>query len=132
MGGTERSKPPCDPGSQRTAKQSGYVSPMIECAFKAAWFAAEQGENAAAEEMNRRALKGRGKALGKEHSSTLTSVNNPALMVRFQGKYEAAEEMVRPALEGFEKAQEKEQGKLANIVLTFRYGFASYCQDKLK
>ncbi|KAI9778300.1 MAG: hypothetical protein M1816_004150 [Peltula sp. TS41687] len=35
----------------------------------------------AAEEMNRRALEGREKALGKEHPDTLTSVSNLALVL---------------------------------------------------
>ncbi|PVH91488.1 hypothetical protein DM02DRAFT_620498, partial [Periconia macrospinosa] len=58
--------------------------------------------------MNRRALEGREKALGKEHPSTLTSVSNLALVLRYQGKYEAAEAMNRRALEGYEKALGKE------------------------
>jgi tetratricopeptide (TPR) repeat protein len=36
--------------------------------------------------------------LGKEHPSTLTSVDNLALALRPQGKYEEAEEMHRQAL----------------------------------
>ena len=54
--------------------------------------------------MNRRALEGSEKALGKEHPDTLTSVSNLALVLSSQGKYEAAEEMNRRALEGYEKA----------------------------
>jgi hypothetical protein len=61
-----------------------------------------------AEEMNRRALDGREKALGKEHPDTLTSVNSLALVLERQGKYEAAEEMNRQALHGREKALGKE------------------------
>jgi len=58
--------------------------------------------------MNRRALEGREKALGKEHSDTLTSVNNLALVLQYRGKYEAAEEMNWRALEGYEKGLGKE------------------------
>ncbi|KAK3612822.1 hypothetical protein LTR22_028443, partial [Elasticomyces elasticus] len=72
--------------------------------FKAAWFMQEQGQYEAAEEMNRRALKGYEKALGPEHPNTLTSVSNLAEVLRSQGKYEAAEEMNRRALKGREKA----------------------------
>ena len=38
------------------------------------------------------------KMLGKEHPSTLTSMNNLALVLSSQGKYEKAEEMHRQAL----------------------------------
>ena len=58
--------------------------------------------------MNRRALEGREKALGKEHPNTLTSVSNLASVLRYQGKYEEVEEMNRRALEGKEKALGKE------------------------
>ncbi|TKA54918.1 hypothetical protein B0A55_13127 [Friedmanniomyces simplex] len=75
---------------------------------KAAGFAAEQGEYAAAEEMNRRALEGYEKALGKEHPGTLTSVSDLARVLRDQGKYEAAEAMNRRVLEGYKKALGKE------------------------
>jgi len=43
--------------------------------------------------MNRRALEGREKVLGKEHPDTLTSVNNLAFVLQDQGKYEEAEQM---------------------------------------
>jgi len=36
--------------------------------------------------------------LGKEHSSTLASINNLAAVLRDQGKYEQAEEMYRQEL----------------------------------
>ena len=45
--------------------------------------------------MHRRALELKEKVLGKEHPSTLTSMNNMALVVGSQGKYEEAEEMKR-------------------------------------
>jgi hypothetical protein len=41
-----------------------------------------QGRYEEAEQMNRRALEGREKALGKEHLDTLTSVNNLALVLQ--------------------------------------------------
>ncbi|KAK3613285.1 hypothetical protein LTR22_028216, partial [Elasticomyces elasticus] len=71
--------------------------------FKAAWFIREQGQYKAAEAMNRRALKGREKALGPEHPDTLTSVSDLPLVLQSQGKYEAAEEMNWRALKGREK-----------------------------
>ncbi|XTI88790.1 kinesin light chain 1, partial [Cenococcum geophilum] len=58
--------------------------------------------------INQQALEGREKALGKEHPSTLTSVNNLASVLGYQGKYEEAEQMNQRALEGREKALRKE------------------------
>jgi tetratricopeptide (TPR) repeat protein len=49
------------------------------------------------------ALSTRERVLGPEHPSTLTSMNNLALVLDSQGKYEAAEEMHRRALELREK-----------------------------
>jgi tetratricopeptide (TPR) repeat protein len=48
--------------------------------------------------MHRQVLGLRETALGKEHPSTLTSMNNLAGVLRDQGKYEEAEEMYRQAL----------------------------------
>ena len=45
--------------------------------------------------MDRRALEGREKVLGKDHPDTLTSVGNLALVLGYQRKYKAAEEMNR-------------------------------------
>lgn len=46
-----------------------------------------QGKYEAAEEMNRRALEGREKVLGKEHPSSLTSVYCVALLFYEQQQY---------------------------------------------
>lgn len=62
-----------------------------------------QGKYEAAEEKNRRSLKGYEKVLGKEHPDTLTSLSNLAWVLSEQGKYEAADETSRRALEGREK-----------------------------
>ena len=48
--------------------------------------------------MNQQALKGREKALGKEHPSTLTSVNLLPLVFQYQGKYKEAEQMNQQVL----------------------------------
>jgi hypothetical protein len=58
----------------------------------------QPGVGAEAEEIHRQALWLRKTVLGKEHPSTLTSVDNLALALRPQGKYEEAEEMHRQAL----------------------------------
>jgi tetratricopeptide (TPR) repeat protein len=54
--------------------------------------------------MYRRALGGRGKALGADHTSTLDTVNNLGALYREQGKLDEAEKMYQRALEGREKA----------------------------
>ena len=67
-----------------------------------------QGKYEEAEAMNRRALLGSEKVLGKEHPDTLTGVSNLAGVLRHQGKYEEAEAMNRRALLGYEKVLGKE------------------------
>ncbi|EXA53654.1 hypothetical protein FOVG_01389 [Fusarium oxysporum f. sp. pisi HDV247] len=53
------------------------------------------GEYEEAEKMHREALELMEKVLGKEHPSTLGSMNNLALVLREMGKYEEAEKMHR-------------------------------------
>jgi tetratricopeptide (TPR) repeat protein len=53
-----------------------------------------------AEKIFRRALEGKEKALGINHTSTLGTVNNLGLLYAGQGKLEKAKEMFRRALEG--------------------------------
>jgi tetratricopeptide (TPR) repeat protein len=57
-----------------------------------------------AEEMFRRALETREKALGRDHTSTLATVNELSLVYRDQGKLDKAQEMFWRVLEGHEKA----------------------------
>jgi hypothetical protein len=73
--------------------------------------------------MNRQALGGRGKMLGKEHPDTLTSMHDLAEVLQSQGRYMAAEEMYRQALNEREKMLGKEHpdtlksvGKLAGVI----------------
>ncbi|KAL9611366.1 MAG: hypothetical protein Q9167_003985 [Letrouitia subvulpina] len=75
---------------------------------KVAWYAQEQGNYEEAEPMNRQALDGREKVLGKEHLSTLTGVGNLASVLWYQGKHKEAEQMSRRALDGREKVLGKE------------------------
>jgi tetratricopeptide (TPR) repeat protein len=63
-----------------------------------------QGKLAEAEEMYQRALHGKEKALGTEHTSTLQTVNNLGVLYSDQGKLAKAEEMYQRALQGKEKA----------------------------
>ncbi|KAL8766753.1 MAG: hypothetical protein Q9194_006182 [Teloschistes cf. exilis] len=67
-----------------------------------------RGKYEEAEPMNRRALDGRDKVLGKEHPDTLASVSSLASVLRNQGKYEEAEPMNRRALDGRDKVLGKE------------------------
>ncbi|KAH8587304.1 P-loop containing nucleoside triphosphate hydrolase protein [Bisporella sp. PMI_857] len=65
---------------------------------------ADQGKLAEAESMYERALAGKEKALGAEHTSTLDTVNNLGLLYADQGKLAEAESMYERALAGKEKA----------------------------
>ncbi|KAJ6011039.1 hypothetical protein N7451_002451 [Penicillium sp. IBT 35674x] len=62
-----------------------------------------QGKLKDAEDMYRRALLGKEKALGPNEPSTLNTVNNLGLLFRDQGRLEEAEGMYRRALAGSEK-----------------------------
>ncbi|KAF3020305.1 hypothetical protein E8E14_013529 [Neopestalotiopsis sp. 37M] len=68
----------------------------------------ELGKYKEAEQMNRRALNGREKALDKDHPDTLISINNLASALQYQGRYEEAEQMNRRALDGREKVLGKD------------------------
>ncbi|KAH8668244.1 hypothetical protein BGZ60DRAFT_376348 [Tricladium varicosporioides] len=77
---------------------------------------ADQGKLEAAEEMYERALAGYEKALGREHTSTLNTVNNLAILYADQGKLEAAEKMYERALAGYEKALGREHTSTLSTV----------------
>jgi Tetratricopeptide repeat len=49
-------------------------------------------------------LRGKEKAGGAEHTSTLDTVNNLGNLYKGQGKMAVAEEMLLRALQGYEKA----------------------------
>jgi tetratricopeptide (TPR) repeat protein len=76
-----------------------YMAQWASILFNAAWYADEKGSYDAAEEMNRRALEGYGKALGQEHPSTLSSMANLASTYRNQGRWKEAEELQGQELE---------------------------------
>jgi tetratricopeptide (TPR) repeat protein len=67
-------------------------------------FYADQGRLDDAERMYNRALAGKEKAWGPEHTSTLDTVNNLGLLYADQGCLDDAERMYNRALAGFEKA----------------------------
>lgn len=62
---------------------------------------ADQGKLNEAEEMYQRALAGKEKAFGPDHTSTLDKVNNLASLYYVQGKVKEAEEMCQRALVGY-------------------------------
>ncbi|KUJ07733.1 uncharacterized protein LY89DRAFT_742504 [Mollisia scopiformis] len=64
----------------------------------------DQGKLAEAEAMYLRALEGKEKALGLDHTSTLLTVNNLGKLYSNQGKLAEAEAMYLRALEGYENA----------------------------
>ena len=63
----------------------------------------DQGKLAEAEQFCRRALEGKERTLGRDHPSTLTSVNNLGMLLKAQGKLAEAEQFFRRALEGNER-----------------------------
>ncbi|RYP59310.1 hypothetical protein DL770_010237 [Monosporascus sp. CRB-9-2] len=76
----------------------------------------DQGKLKEAEEMYQRALQGCEKALGPDHTSTLTTVNNLGLLYNKQGKLKKAEEMYQRALQGKEKALGPDHTSTLDIV----------------
>ncbi|KAF3012740.1 hypothetical protein E8E15_004199 [Penicillium rubens] len=72
--------------------------------FKIGDLYSDQGKLKEAEEMYQRALAGKEKALGPDHTSTLRTVNNLGLLYKNQGKLKEAEAMYQRALVGQEKA----------------------------
>src|SRR5271170_4373899 len=65
-------------------------------------------------------ISGKCESAGTEHPSTLTSMNNLAMVLRDQGKYEQAEEMFRQAL----RLRETVLGKKHPDILTSMYNLA--------
>ncbi|KAJ5389767.1 uncharacterized protein N7496_000835 [Penicillium cataractarum] len=76
----------------------------------------DQGKLQEAEEMYHRALAGKEKALGPDHSSTLSTVNSLGNLYSNQGKLREAEEMYQRALEGWEKALVPDNTSTLNTV----------------
>ncbi|MCJ1429508.1 hypothetical protein MMC29_007423, partial [Sticta canariensis] len=62
------------------------------------------GKPAEAEKMYQRALNGKEKALGPDHTSTLNTVNNLGILYENQGKLVEAEKIYQRALDGYETA----------------------------
>ncbi|KAL6714253.1 hypothetical protein ACLMJK_007676 [Lecanora helva] len=77
---------------------------------------ADQGKLAEAEKMYERALDGKEKVLGPEHTSTLQTVNNLGNLYADQGKLAEAEKMYERALDGKEKVLGPEHISILNTV----------------
>jgi tetratricopeptide (TPR) repeat protein len=77
---------------------------MLRTIYKLGDLSADQSKLGKAEGMYWRALEGCEKALGRDHTSTLSTVNNLSNLYRSQGKLDKAEEMYRRAMEGYKKA----------------------------
>jgi tetratricopeptide (TPR) repeat protein len=68
----------------------------------------DMGDYRGALEWYQRALDGYEKTLGKDHPSTLSTVNNMAIVFRSQGEYDKALEWYQRALDGYEKTLGKD------------------------
>jgi tetratricopeptide (TPR) repeat protein len=77
---------------------------MAETYFSLGYLFNDQSKLVEAEQMYQRALQGKEKAWGPEHTSTLSTVNNLASLYATQGKLVEAEQMYQRALQGNEKA----------------------------
>jgi len=66
--------------------------------------------------MYQRALKGYKKALGRDHTSTLDTVNNLGNLYADQGRLTEAESMYQRALKGSEKALGRDHTSTLNTV----------------
>lgn len=71
--------------------------------WNATGFCADQGRHKEAEVMYERALDGREKAWGLEHTSTLDTVNNLGNLYNERGRHKEAEAMYKQALKGYEE-----------------------------
>ncbi|KAK4911280.1 hypothetical protein LTR66_017373, partial [Elasticomyces elasticus] len=76
----------------------------------------DQSKLKEAEEMYQRALAGKEKALGPDHTSTLNTVTNLGNLYSNQGKLKEAEEMYQRALAGYEKALGPDHTSTLHIV----------------
>ncbi|KID85971.1 kinesin light chain [Metarhizium guizhouense ARSEF 977] len=83
------------------------------------------GQYQKAERMYRQTLQLKEKVLGKEHPSTLSSMNNLALVLSYLGKYEEAKQMHRQTLQLKEKVLGKEHpdtlDSMNNLALVLSY-----------
>ncbi|KAN0073072.1 HET domain containing protein [Elaphomyces granulatus] len=89
----------------------------------------DQGKLDEAEKMYQRALQGCEKAWGRDHTSTLNTVNNLGSLYADQRKLDDAEMMYQRALQGYEKAWGPDHTSTLNTVNNLGLLYAD--QDKL-
>ncbi|OAP56890.1 hypothetical protein AYL99_09002 [Fonsecaea erecta] len=92
-------------------KNGARLGQDITSCNNADWFASfyrDQGHFDASLDLYRTVIMTRKRVQGKEHPSTLTSMNNLAAVLSDQGKYEAAEQMHREVVEVRERVLGKE------------------------
>ncbi|KAJ9656251.1 hypothetical protein H2198_005102 [Neophaeococcomyces mojaviensis] len=85
-------------------KSDGGLFERLDAAEWTANMLNKQAQLLAAEQMYLRALAGKEKAFGSDHTSTLATVHNLGTLYRDQGKLNEAEQMLLRALAGTEKA----------------------------
>ena len=85
-------------------KNTEYLPSLSGACYQLGLLYSDQGKMKEAEDMYLRALAGKEKAWGPEHTSTLDTVNNLGLLYTNQGKMKEAEDMYLRALVGYEKA----------------------------
>ncbi|EED19577.1 Pfs, NB-ARC and TPR domain protein [Talaromyces stipitatus ATCC 10500] len=90
----------------------------------------DQGKLKEAEEMHTRALAGREKALGPDHTSTLDSVHSLGILYQNQDKLKEAKEMYTRALAGYEK--ELGPDHTSTLLVVNNLGILYWNQGKLK
>ena len=89
---------------QEAFKNREYLPSLSSACHRLGYLYSDQGKMKEAEDMYLRALAGKEKAWGPEHTSTLTTVNNLGILYSDQGKMKEAEDMYLRALAGYEKA----------------------------
>lgn len=110
---------------QQAANQDDSTLTRLEQIVYLAKLLSEQVQHNAAEQMYRRALAGKEKALGPEHTSTLSTVNNLVHLYVDQGKLAEAEQMYQRALAN----KERNLGPDRTTLDAINYLGALYCNQ---
>jgi tetratricopeptide (TPR) repeat protein len=98
------------------ARQQSSVGSRLNSMVELAELLRQRVQYDAAEEMCLRALAGYEKALGRDHTSTLDTVNNLGNLYGAQGKLGEAEEMYLRALAGYERASQSKTIPALNTI----------------
>ncbi|RYP55992.1 hypothetical protein DL770_010860 [Monosporascus sp. CRB-9-2] len=90
--------------SYRAGTDKECIIEVLDAIVWLGYLYSDQDKLGEAEKMYQRALQGKEKALGPEHTSILDTVNNLGNLYSAQGKLGEAEKMYQRALQGYEKA----------------------------